>query len=93
MTMRLQVREGFEWLLSLFDRAGWPLPRSSLEPQLLAVARPPAAPVGSGAFRSVSLVPGRIVRPPRSGVPAERCRLSVSSELLLPDGSLDFQSP
>ena len=60
MTTLLQVRQGFEWLLSFFARADWPPRRSRLEPQLPAVARPPATPVGSEDFRSVSILDHRI---------------------------------
>jgi hypothetical protein len=60
MTPRLQVRKGFEWLLSFFDRADWNQRRSSIETQLLAVARPHTTPIGSEDFKSVSIADDRI---------------------------------
>jgi hypothetical protein len=44
------VSQGFEWLVSFFDCADWTRRRSSLETQLLAIARSPAAPAGSEAL-------------------------------------------
>jgi hypothetical protein len=47
-------------LLSFFARADWNQRRSSLETQLLAVARPHTTPIGSEDFKSVSIADDRI---------------------------------